>query len=159
MTSIIVEGPDGSGKSTLVRRLLERTPYLRKAPRACTSMGGPCSDPESVRYIEESVLWDNVIFDRHPCISGPVYDTVLGRVQSSKLLGVTHAWRMKHLSEYTIIYCRPSTQSIVRAVLESDHMPGVAANIRRLIEQYDCSMDVIRPDIVYSWQSDELPNL
>ena len=66
---IIVEGPDGAGKTTLIRQLQERWPDLAVAPRVVSK------DAEAMVDLQE---WVNInlsdgpqykIFDRHRLIS------------------------------------------------------------------------------------------
>ena len=50
---IIIEGPDGAGKSALISGLMVKYPRLKLAPRPCTSLGGPLAGKELVRWLEE----------------------------------------------------------------------------------------------------------
>jgi len=69
MPVVIVEGPDNAGKSTLIAHLAA-TLGLSYVPGE-----GPAKSTEEInervmRYAQK----DNVIFDRHPCISQPLYN-------------------------------------------------------------------------------------
>jgi len=68
--NIVLEGPDGSGKSTLAR-------YLRDTLGRTLIQGeGPPKYPgELDERIARMFAYQNVIFDRHPAISGPIYGT------------------------------------------------------------------------------------
>lgn len=67
--NIIIEGPDNSGKSTLVSFLAERFPVYN----AQTS-GGPEQEPGELKSRVEGYLQKtHILFDRHPCVSDPLY--------------------------------------------------------------------------------------
>lgn len=74
---IIIEGPDGAGKSTLIRSLRLADPTLKLAPRSCTSLAGPLSGDALITWLKKYGAMDGYIYDRHPCISGPVYDAIM----------------------------------------------------------------------------------
>ncbi|RMH22120.1 MAG: hypothetical protein D6698_01805 [Gammaproteobacteria bacterium] len=66
--NIIIEGPDGSGKSTLARHIAQHVPLTLKRGE------GPSRSTEEIiarawRYLK----MDGMLFDRHPCISEPIY--------------------------------------------------------------------------------------
>lgn len=74
--SIIVEGPDNAGKSTLVRQLRDRMPWLILVPGE-----GPEKYPgeilERIKRYDELTYVGN-LFDRHPCVSSPIYSNFNG---------------------------------------------------------------------------------
>lgn len=76
VSALIIEGPDGAGKSTLIRSLRIAYLTLKLAPRACTSLAGPLSGDALIPWLKKYGAMDGYIYDRHPCISGPVYDAV-----------------------------------------------------------------------------------
>ena len=66
--NILIEGPDGTGKSTLAEALSTATgrPIVR-------SPGPPKNKQEIIERAEAALSTDGVIFDRHPIISEWVY--------------------------------------------------------------------------------------
>lgn len=66
---IVVEGPDNSGKSTLIRHL-EQELGLKVA----WGEGPGRSDDEINERVRRYADLDNVIFDRHPCVSQNIYN-------------------------------------------------------------------------------------
>ena len=71
--NIVVEGPDGTGKSTLCR-------FLSVAlGRIVINGEGPSKGPgELDQRIVRMMHYQNVIFDRHPAVSGPIYQAFKG---------------------------------------------------------------------------------
>lgn len=159
VSTVIIEGPDGAGKSTLLRRLLEEHPEYQQAPRACSSLGGPLCGTDLATYLTQYGHMDSAIYDRHPSISGAIYDAVLHRppdIAMGRYLRGAFYWITENAR---VIYCRPPVSAIAQAVATSSQMPGVARNIHRIIETYDSIMHHLIPHEVYDWTTDALPSL
>lgn len=159
MSSIIIEGPDGAGKSTLLRKLLGNYPEYLAAPRPCSSLGGPLYGTDMITYLAQYGSLDQVIYDRHPSISGAVYDAALHRAPDAAagqyLRGAFH-WVTENAR---VIYCRPPMDLIVQSVTRGSQMTGVACNIYRIVDMYDSLMGNIIPHERYDWTKDALPCL
>lgn len=159
MSTIIIEGPDGAGKSTLLRKLLGNYPEYSAAPRPCSSLGGPLYGTDMIAYLSQHGGLTQAIYDRHPSVSGAVYDAVLHRapdvVAGPYLRGAFH-WITENAR---IIYCRPPMDLIVRSVTDGPQMAGVARGIYRIVDMYDSLMGNIIPHEVYDWTKDDLPSL
>lgn len=159
MSTIIIEGPDGAGKSTLLRRLLEKNPEYRSAPRSCSSLGGPLYGSDLVMYLVNCGSLENSIYDRHPSISGAVYDAVFHRAPTESIgqhLRDLFYWLAENAR---IIYCRPPMDVVVRSVLKEPQMEGVARNIYQIVDTYDSIMANMVPHETYDWTTDDLPDL
>lgn len=159
MSTVIIEGPDGAGKSTLMRQLMRQHPEYQRAPRACSSLGGPLRGADLVAYLTQYGSMDGAIYDRHPVISGAVYDAVLRpapEIATARYLLEACYWIIKNAR---VIYCRPPTDVIFRTVATSPQMPGVARNIYRIIGTYDSVMHHLIPHETYDWTTDDLPDL
>lgn len=96
--NIIVEGPDNSGKTTLVSFLSSRLKLPTK------HSGGPSKYPGEVVSRAESYLSDSTqyIYDRHPCISQNIYAEATGvgeLIQDSML-------KRFYSSSDIIVFCR-----------------------------------------------------
>lgn len=69
MRNIVIEGADAAGKSTLANKLLQHLPLTLQK-----SEGPPKYPGEMVERIRRYLKMDRTLFDRHPCISQPIYD-------------------------------------------------------------------------------------
>ena len=140
--SIIVEGPDGAGKSTLIRVLLEDFPELEPAPRFCTSTGGAIDPSRQLARVgsDHRLFTKTYIYDRHPMFSEYVYSPALDRPLAKDFLGSRA--RMFHRviqSNCLVIFCLPPL-SVVEDNLYQEgaeyQMPGVMDNIRVIHRSY-----------------------
>lgn len=159
MSTVIIEGPDGAGKSTLLCQLLVNHPEYQQAPRACSSLGGPLHGADLAAYLTQFGSLGGVIYDRHPSISGAVYDAVFHRdldAAVGRLLREAFHWITENAR---VIYCRPPMDIIARSVYSSPQMPGVARSIRQIVDTYDSIMRNLVPHDVYDWTTDGMPSL
>jgi hypothetical protein len=135
---LIIEGPDGSGKTTLAIFLhtLTRLPVHHA--------GGPPRDKQEfldrVDYIKNN---KGGIFDRFPPISEYVY----GGLRSNPLFSDSELLDLQRsVEKWIIVYCRPPllvikgnalAQSAERPHKNSNHLEMIKANILWIVEQYD----------------------
>ena len=159
MSAIVIEGPDGAGKTELLYALLDKYPEYRVAPRACSSVGGPLRGSSMIAYLAQFGRLDAHIYDRHPSISGAVYDAIFSRAQPDNVgthLQGSFYWILENAK---VIYCRPPMEAIVKAAHSDPQMPGVARNIHRIMDMYDSLMASLIPHERYDWTQDDLPSL
>jgi hypothetical protein len=155
---IVVEGIDGSGKSTLVRKLLDgfgpEIAYLVLNDR------GPDRDLGTFWYdsLGNNPAGRVAIHDRffYPeLVYGPVlrgrYSVEPGTIQ----------YVSQYLRHFAfLIYCRPDDEAILIGVEAEQQMPGVKENLPSLLHQYDEIMAGELPlyrerFFLYDWRDDE----
>lgn len=115
---IIVEGPDGAGKTTLINHLVEVLD-LPVAPRVVSKDAEAMTD--LVRWTEDNVKrgFQATIFDRHRLISEPIYGPILRGDLTPEF--ADHQWfgdMMASLyhSEPILIYCLPPFDTVYNNV-------------------------------------------
>lgn len=140
---IILEGPDGSGKTNLSRHLHERL-GLEINPRMVTSEGGP-NEATLYRQMHDDLLtWDKSveprIYDRHPLISEFIYGPI---VRGRMSVGFGHP-SMMHLRKRVayqslVILALPPLWIVRKNVLNEDvpQMPGVVDQITAIYHRYE----------------------
>lgn len=119
---IIVEGPDGSGKTTLVQHLADIF-NLPISPRAVSKDTHALLDLKT--YVEQTVNagWQRKIYDRFSLISDPIYRLNMGKPVDVDMY--QFEWQHEMFSRLIeevrplIIFCMPPWQ-IVRANIEND---------------------------------------
>lgn len=111
---IIVEGPDGAGKTTLIKYLVEKL-ELPVAPRVVSKDAEAMVDLK--KWVEDNVSggWQPTIFDRHRLISEPIYGPILRPRLEEGFTDV--GWFYEQLRRFyranpTIIYCLPPFRQV-----------------------------------------------
>lgn len=142
---IIVEGMDGTGKTTLVQQLAHR---LEVQPRKFVGSLGPGDDYRSalvsrtrseITELESAAAGGRPVkrlYDRFPLISEAVYGPVLrGR---NCFGGLYYPLRRRLLAlKAMIIYCRPSKEVIRANIQQAPQMSGVLEHFGELLDAYD----------------------
>lgn len=112
---IIVEGPDGAGKTSLIK-LMSRAWDIPVAPRVVSK------DAEAVtnmkRWVEDNVLPAtprNMIYDRHRLISGPIYGSLFRRPAApgfSDPLWMTAMMESFYSCRPLLVFCLPPLETV-----------------------------------------------
>ena len=162
MRLIVVEGPDSSGKSTLIENLRHSTDryfWLLKPsgpPGSLESLGKAIYLATLLASGLEKGSFPPLVMDRHPLISDPIYSISLGRKNLA-----SGSWErseaqelLKHQVE-RIIYCRPHIATII-GTFKGRQLSGVFENLPVIIEGYDRMMLELAeeygiPVIRYDW--------
>lgn len=119
---IVVEGPDGAGKTTLISRLSDEL-SLEVAPRVVSKDAEAMVDLKS--WTEQNVRggFQPRIFDRHRLISEPIYGPVL-RDAPEPGFDDPH-WFQSMMTEFyladpIVIYCLPPWQVVWNNIIKGD---------------------------------------
>lgn len=147
MSLVIIEGPDGSGKTTLANRLLKATGL----PSALLRRSGPPGESlEEMLALIQTVSGSSVslILDRHPLISEWVYLRTARRGESKESFFLqSHALEkiVSFLSEINplIIYCRPPIDILRFYSRIESQMSGVHSSLESIAEKYDEAMQFL----------------
>jgi energy-coupling factor transporter ATP-binding protein EcfA2 len=119
---IIVEGPDGSGKSTLVNNLAR----ILRLPVASKVVGSDTQPLVNLRDWTETNVgkgFQPLIFDRHRLISEPIYGPAMRKRQDAEFYDLSWLsdmmWRFYQINP-VIIYCLPDILTVRENVLRED---------------------------------------
>lgn len=132
---LIVEGPDGSGKSTLVKRLCHDLD-LPLAEKVVSSDTKPKVD--LAEWTEDNIDrgFQFTVFDRHRLISEPIYGPILRDKQDPSFMDLgwldNKVWRF-YACKPILIYCLPPLDIVVRNISNPD-TDNSAVSERRVIE-------------------------
>ncbi len=152
---IFLEGPDGSGKTTLFEKLGAKGFNL-----GYHSGGPPKNVEEMLKRLVTPIEYPAAVIDRYPPISELVYKTAF-REDFLIPKPILKAWM-----QYTnpiIVYCRPSDEAIrnspvqVKAHKPVEHTSKVRGNRQRIIEIYDRVLQELSMTtriIQYDWEYD-----
>jgi thymidylate kinase len=109
---IVVEGPDGAGKSTLMGELAKH-PAINSF--TVWHAGGPVrSVVDYQQRIEYIKLHANMIMDRIPCLSELVYCSILGR---SLPVPANRLWNDLVRLNPIIVYCSLASSKVMLALM------------------------------------------
>lgn len=135
---IIVEGPDGGGKSTLVKQMQDRY-GLRVAPRVVSKETTAMVDLKDwvENNLEEGPQW--LLFDRHRLISETIYGPIIRGYAEDGFDSVTGMmlWMKRFYElEPLIIYCMPPYRMVSANVRDDPDNTAVAWRIEAIYQAY-----------------------
>jgi hypothetical protein len=142
---IIVEGPDGGGKTSLIGMLAERLSF-EVMPRACTSDNGV--DPGTLaEWVDRDLslpVHHRGFYDRHPLVSEPIYGPIIRGHMADGFSDVQ--WLSRSLATLRardpfFIFCLPPVQNVLDNIAlghghDTKHLRGVHTHGRALYEMY-----------------------
>jgi len=146
---IILEGPDGAGKTSLMSTLLDRFPNIEEHARASTSKGGPVDNIFDWAH-NDVMSWEQQrlsFYDRHPMISEPIYGPIVRDYVDPRFASFEgEDLGLRMLFDSLIIICLPSLEEVVANVTgnEQDQMSGVADNIGQIYAKYQLLLTALR---------------
>jgi len=135
---IIVEGPDGAGKSTLVGSLAaeldlevgERATKDRDKLYEVTRQDTYTALAKGVKGHKSPLIWDRLFF------SEMVYSPAVGRDCEFSLEEQVFVKQVLSAMGCPIIICRPPLDAVEENVRAAEQMKGVKENIRRIYNHY-----------------------
>jgi len=144
---LILEGPDGGGKTTLAHKLSEDL-GLPLHKRASDSVTGPVVDLYAWT-VDDLTTWHQqplAIYDRHPLTSEHIYGpAVRGNTRPGFELGNPDiSYMRRYLRKHAVvIICLPPFGVVQENVAsEIEQMPGVVENIEHIYECYRMMLHV-----------------
>lgn len=157
---IVVEGPDGAGKTSLVRKLTVEF-NLPAHARASDSVQGPVVDLFDWAHRDVVTMPDQElsVYDRHPLISEYVYGPICrSRLPSGFVTTTAHALVRMMAPRVLVVLCRPSTERLITSVDADRDMPGVREHIARIASAYD-ALRIFWPGVIVSYDYANASNL
>jgi hypothetical protein len=131
---IVIEGPDGAGKSVLVKKLAKAfdIPIAPRKDRILPDNQGPIDD--ICGWVDRDILnWgacELAIYDRYPLISEPIYGAAIrGEIPDKMSTGWMRARYNSFRSMSLVIWCVPSYDRVRANVDKSEQMKGVTDEI------------------------------
>jgi hypothetical protein len=147
---VIVEGPDGSGKTTLVTQLVERFPALQLASRP-DLIGDRSSGAyeETLAAIVEAaaMVMPPKVYDRL-FLSELIYGDVLRGGSNLTRVQTLYALSLLGALDCPLIVCLPPLPVVTTNVLESEQLGGVQENIHRLWQLYSIANHAF-PNVIH----------
>lgn len=164
---IIVEGPDGAGKSTLIKNIQAQYPDLEVAGRVVSKDTEMMTDLQA--WVNQNLAegFQYRLFDRHRLISEFIYGPVLRPSPQPGFASPT--WVFNSLRRFAriqplVIYCLPPLE-VIKANLENDqdnirvrdHIESIYAGYlhRAALESIDNRMTTIVYDYTIDGQYDD----
>ena len=160
---VIVEGPDGAGKSTLIQNLVALGGFVS------AHTGGPPRDKQDledklakVTASLDAAGSDTLVLDRHPAVSDPIYSKVTG---SRSFATPGELGEQVEALNPVFVYCRGSADSMRANISKSpkvhkpqEHLLKVIQKHGEIVKLYDAFF-AQTPHIRYDWQKDSVLEL
>lgn len=150
---IIIEGCDGTGKTTLIKGLVQDC-RLEQHSRASDSIKGPVSDLFAWAY-RDVRSWSSyarpMIYDRHPFISEYIYGPMTRNTIPRSFInpGSINIWR-EFVSRSLIIICQPPLSVVLDNLKAEDQMSGVLEHAEGIWSQY-AALERAIPVLTYDY--------
>lgn len=133
---IIIEGMDGSGKSTLIGQLAREFPQLEVVRRPPNRHFDDWW-PEELERTDQMPIPIHDRFFYSELVYGPI---LRGKINANMELVNNLAWFMRSIA--LLIYTRPYSEIIRKSVYNNPQMEGVIDKFDVLLETYDSLMSV-----------------
>jgi hypothetical protein len=137
---IIVEGPDGGGKSSLVSKLMVEfgLPLHERASEGAAGVIVPDLYEWAHRDVVSMPHQPLQIYDRHPLISEYVYGPIC-RAALPPGFATPNAHVLVRMMAplVLVVVCRPPNERLRASVSDQRDMPGVVEHVERIASAYD----------------------
>lgn len=159
---IIVEGPDGSGKTTLVNKIVADY-QLPISPRAVSKETNALVDLK--RYVEDTISqgWQRKLFDRFSLFSDPIYRLNLGKAPHTGMYN--YKWQHEMFDRLIkdvrpiLVFCLPPMEEVMKNLTGDldnaavfKHMPQIYADYTVLASMMQTMLS--RDCYVYDYTSE-----
>jgi hypothetical protein len=159
---VVVEGADGSGKSTLISQL-RRNAWRQycvvvSASRPWDGVANHHQFVQAVTRLKSVIAPGHVICDRFHLISEAVYAPII-RGESPFGEDVPTNWGRELTGIDLIVHCRPSYATALANLEKNPQMRGVQESLVDLMGRYDQLMELLRlikPYQRYNYEKDPL---
>lgn len=151
---IVIEGPDGSGKSTLIQEIQRLTGWWvipgqgpEKYPGEVISRAHEVLKEE--RYAQAYRSGPR-IYDRHPCVSHPIYCGPTGKVPLPISLA-NELYMLKGL----MVYCaptgrKPAKHHVLKEYDTEEHLNAIEQGHAQILKDYE-EWALRRADLIYRY--------
>lgn len=131
---VVIEGIDNAGKSTLCRMISSILPTFQVQ----VSEGPPKYEGEMDKRVEKYLAYpNNVIYDRHPCVSQPIYGLMRTHKDDISEELIQAFYEMKPI----FVYCDPLGRGMSGHVEKTgvdipEHIDSINDNYNKLLGLY-----------------------
>lgn len=162
MPNIVVEGVDGSGKTTLMDQLRVAGASSKKYFVMLRHSCRPYTFADAMRFYDVLRAANHsltMLIDRHPMISEPIYGPILRKHNLLRVYNEAQILEMIERTTDVLIYCRPPDNIIRDGLKSQPQLVGVSDHIKQLIADYDLLIKHIRTQtrvrvIEYNWMQE-----
>jgi GTPase SAR1 family protein len=140
---IVIEGPDGAGKTTLKERLFNDIPALDQVERHCDTHGPVTNLRDWVEFqlITPNQIRPTHVYDRHALISEPIYGPI---IRGNMVQGFDDEGWYSRMWNYFLtitpspvfIFCLPPLSDVRINVKAAEQMKGVTKHINPIYWAY-----------------------
>lgn len=163
---LIIEGPDGAGKSTLIETMRRESNRSFAILRMSMYPRDTDEVAQYLRFIERHPPDLPLVLDRHPLISEPIYGPLLRGIDRTACFSFTTHFSRILPSHLRMIYCRPPNETI-RANVEknaNEQLAGVVERAEKLATEYDIMIREPKvrsmiPITRYDYTQDKIENI